>query len=67
MYIYTLYILYILYTIYTIYYIYTIYIPHILFYSNSTRHFFKTVIFRVLRIFNGLLQTKSVIKNIQTE
>ena len=23
-------------------------------YNNSTRHFFKTVIFRILRIFNGL-------------
>ena len=25
-----------------------------IFCNNSTRHFFKTVIFRILRIFNGL-------------
>ena len=35
--------------------------------NNSTRHFFKTVIFRILRIFNGLLQTRSVKKYILTE
>ena len=29
--------------------------------------FFKSVIFRILRIFNGLLQTKSVKKYILTE
>ena len=31
------------------------------------RHFFKTVIFRLLQIFNGLLQKKSVKKYILTE
>ena len=29
-------------------------------YNNSTRHFFKSVMFRVLRIFNRLLQTISL-------
>ena len=29
-------------------------------YNNSMRHFFKTVISRILQIFNGLLQTKKV-------
>ena len=31
-----------------------------IFHSNTTRHFFKIVIFQDLRIFNRLLQTKSV-------
>ena len=31
------------------------------------RHFFRAVIFRILRIFNGLLQTKIVKKYILTE
>ena len=36
--------------------------------NNSRRHFFfKSVKFRILRIFNGLLQTKSVKKYILTE
>ena len=36
--------------------------------NNSRRHFFiKSVIFRISRIFNGLLQTKSVKKYILTE
>ena len=38
-----------------------------IFYKNSTSHFFKTAIFRVLRIFNGLLETKSIKNYILTE
>ena len=38
-----------------------------IFCNNSTRHFCKTLTFRILRIFNGLLQTKSVKKYILTE
>ena len=35
--------------------------------NYSRRHFLTTVIFRILRIFNGLLQTKNVKMYILTE
>ena len=43
------------------------YIYYIYIYNNSARHFFKTVIFRILQILNGLLQRKSVKRCRQTE
>ena len=54
-----IYIIYISMLLYIYIYIYT--------FNNSTRHLFKTVIFRIFRIFNRLLQKKSVKKYILIE